>query len=337
MAKTLAEQGSSISLVLFYGSDQGLCLERAQEVLQLQSVTLGDSFRVSRLTGAQIQEDSQLLATEVASLCFTGGRRLVWLTEVEERSGSTALQALLKKPQGEGLIVAMAGELSAKSALRSAAKSSPFALLVPCYPDTAREIELLAKENFSRNSISIDRPAMQTITELLGGDRLVTRSEIEKLALFAGAGGRLSQAEVLIMLGDTASVSIQDAIAAAASGSFVLLDRALQRVFAEGESAVGIIRSAMSYFMRLQNLVELREQGQSATAVVNAHRPPIFWREKDQMIANVEFWSLKTIERVLTLLLRAETLCKSTGFPDQTIASQTLIQIAYLGRRDASR
>ena len=329
----LAEQGAQISLVLFFGSDQGLCFERAQAILHQQSVSLGDSFRVSRLTGSQLQEDSSLLATEVASLCFTGGRRLVWLTEVEERSGASALQAFLKKPQGEGLIVAIGGELSAKSSLRSSAKSSQNALLVPCYPDGAREIEQLCREIFARNAIAIDRPALQSLTELLGGDRLVTRSEIEKLALYAGVGGRLSQEEVLLLLGDTAAVSLQDAISAAASGSFVRLDRAIQRVFADGESAVAMIRSAMNYFVRLQSLVELRENGQSASSVVNAHRPPIFWREKDQMIANVEFWSLKNIDRVLNLLLRAETLVKSTGFPDQTIASQTLLQIAYLGRR----
>ncbi|MDI9408871.1 MAG: DNA polymerase III subunit delta [Candidatus Pacebacteria bacterium] len=336
-ANLLAAQGNGLTLILFFGSDSGHCTERAQTILAQQGLALSDSFRVSRLTGSQLQDDPSLLPTEASSLCFSGGRRLVWLTEVEERSGASAIQSYLKNPQGEGLIVVMAGELSSKSALRAAVKASPIALLVPCYPDGAREIEQLGKKLLAQDRITIDPDALKSLTELLGSDRMVTRSEIEKLALYAGQGGKLSQAEVLTLLGDSAAVSMNDAISAAAAGSFVKLDRAIQRVFAEGESAVAIIRSTMQYFLRLQNFVQLKDLGQSASAVVAAARPPVFWRDKDQMIDNVQFWSHKNIDRVMALLLRAEILTKSTAYPDQLVASQTLLQIAYIGRRSQSR
>src|SRR5207237_769197 len=85
--------------------------------------------------------------------------------------------------------------------------------------------------------------AVASLVAHRGGDSLLTRAELAKLTLYAGEGGRIERADAQAVISDSAALSLDDAILAAAEGDAAALDRTLARVFQEGESAVTIIRA----------------------------------------------------------------------------------------------
>src|SRR5439155_6634388 len=129
------------------------------------------------------------LADEAAQMTLMAGRRVIRV-----RDAGDTLAVLLSRfladsgGQGDGdsLVVAEAGDLPARSALRRAFDDSPVAAAIGCYPDTARDLAAVIRDTCAAHRVGISRDALDFLVEHLGGDRLLTRAELEKLTLYAG-------------------------------------------------------------------------------------------------------------------------------------------------------
>lgn len=331
--QALAKPGNVVRLVLLYGPDAGLAHERALNALKALGADPGDAFRVSRFTGASLNDDPAKLPDEAAALSFTGERRVVWVSDVADSLGGKALAAFLADPVGDALIVAEAGDLPSKSALRTAAKGSAIALTVPCYLDGAADIGGVIRAGLTAAGLTASPDALRYLTEHLGSDRLISRSEIDKLALYAAGKGTVELSDALASVGDNAAQSVQDVIAAAASGNMAELEHLISRAFNDGESAVGIIRVALRHFQRLQAIAARRDTGMSPKDAVAKLQPPAFWQEAERLARESNNWPLPSVTKALSRLVEAEVQCKTTALPDQTMASRALFEIAGMARR----
>ena len=110
----------------------------------------------------------------------------------------------------------------------------------------------------------------------------MTRAEIAKLALYLAdqPGRRVSLADVAAVVGDSSALGLDDAVHAAVLGRRAELERALDRLLAEGEAPVRLLRVAASFLMRLLRLQGGSRAARSVDAAVAAARPPIFFRQK---------------------------------------------------------
>src|SRR5258708_5570319 len=146
---------------------------------------------------------------EAAPLSLTGGRRVVRV-----RGAGDALAKLfaefLERTPGEALVVVEAGELPSRSALRRAFEAARSAVAIGCYPDTPRELAAVIRETLAEHRVTASRDAGQFLVEHLGGDRLLTRSELEKLVLYAGDGGRVEVEDARLSVSDSAALELDD-------------------------------------------------------------------------------------------------------------------------------
>jgi DNA polymerase-3 subunit delta len=70
------------------------------------------------------------------------------------------------------------------------------------------------------------------------------------------------------------------------------------------------------------------DAGNSPQAVVDGARPPIFWKEKDAIVAEVAAWTTPALVAALAALLEAERAIKSRGSLGETMAHATLLDLA---------
>jgi DNA polymerase-3 subunit delta len=323
-----------ILLVLLYGPDSGLAHERALGILKSVGADPGDAFRVSRFAASTLNDDPARLPDEAASLSFTGERRVVWITDVSDSAGGKAIAAYLAEPVGEALIVAEAGDLPSKSALRTAAKGSAVALSAPCYLDGASDIGGVIRAGLSSAGLTASPDALRYLTEHLGSDRLISRAEIDKLALYAAGKGRVELEDALASVGDNAAQSAQDVVQAASSGNLATLDHLIARAFQDGESSVGLIRVALRHFQRLQIIAAYREKGLPPKEAVDKLQPRAFWQEAERLARDTLNWPAPAASAALKRLLEAEIQCKTTALPDQTMASRALFEVAAMAKRN---
>lgn len=319
----------AVRAVLLYGPDAGLVRERADTLGRAVSPDLHDPFRVADLGGTVLSTDPARLYDEAAQVSLMGGPRLVRVREVGDAQGAVFAR-FLADPPSDGLVVVEAGDLPARGALRRIFDDAPCGVAIGCYPDSARDLAEVIRSTFARYRIAASRDAMDFLVMHLGGDRLQTRAELEKLALYVGDGGNIELDDAQRVIADSATLSIEDAIRAAAEGDVLAVDRALARVFQEGESPVSVIRAALRHGQRLHALNARRAVGRSVDDVLREARPPIFFKQQASYRQQLARWREPQLRRLLDCLATAEAQVKTTGMPGETLCREVLFTMAQL-------
>lgn len=327
---------SGIRAVLLYGPDAGLVRERADALGRTVAPDLHDPFRVADLNGGALAADPARLYDEAAQISLMGGSRLVRVREVGDAQAAV-FSRFLADPPGDGLVVVEAADLPARGALRRLFDDAPAGVAIGCYPDSARDLADVIRETLTAHRVVVSRDALDFLVGHLGGDRLLTRAELEKLTLYAGDGGRIELEDAQLSIADSAALSLDDAVLAAAEGDGAALDRALSRVFQEGESPVSVIRAALRHLQRLHALSARTAAGEPVDGVLRGARPPIFFKQQDSFRRQLALWREPQLRRQLDALADAETQLKTTGVPAETACRAALFALAQQARPQTAR
>lgn len=330
-----------VAAVLLFGPDCGLVRERADSLARSVVDDLNDPFRVVELTGAAIKSDPARLVDEAAQLSMTGGRRVVRVRDATD-GVAQAFASLLDAGRSGNLVVAEAANLGKGSSLRKLFETAKNAAIIGCYEDGARELEGVIREILGGRGLVATADAMAFLINNLGGDRLVTRGELEKLVLYAGgdapASGRprpIELADAEACIGDSAAASLDAVAYAAAGGDAAALDRALERAFLEGESPVSVLRAVQRHLQRLHWTLGKVERGEPPQTAMKSLRPPLIFKFEPAFRTQLRQWRTDRLATALELATEAEIDCKSTGLPAAAVCHRALMRIAQAARASA--
>ncbi|MHA1153631.1 MAG: DNA polymerase III subunit delta [Alphaproteobacteria bacterium] len=323
----------AVCAILVYGPDTGLVSERVGALVKGAAGDLSDPFRVADFSARELIDDPARLADEAAALSLTGGRRAVRLRQADDSLAPLFREFLATAAgdsgAGDTLIVVEAGDLPARSALRKAFESAKVGAALASYRDDARSLGAVIRETLREFGHEVTADALAYLSAHLGGDRQLSRRELEKLTLYKGAEpGPIELVDAQACVGDSAALSLDDLAYAVAGGAAGEAERALARSLQEGVHAVGALRAVSRHFQRLHLVAGLIDGGLPLDDAVKRLRPPLFWKVAPVFRAQAAAWTLRTLARALGRLLEAESDCKRSGAPENTICSRALLEIA---------
>lgn len=323
--------------ILVFGPDEGLVRERALRLAKTMVEDLNDPFRVIELSGSELKNDPARLADEAASMSFGGGSRVVRVRQAGDICAPACKSFLELDTPADALVVIDAGDLNPRSKLRKLFEAAKNAACIPCYADDLRSLPDVIRESLNRFELSADRNAMSLLVQNLGSDRSVTRGELEKLALYMGGPGQVSEDDVRAAIGDTAASGIDDVIYSAASGDTTKLESSLNRVLSEGIHAVQLVRAAERHFQRLHIARGKMAHGQNADEATRSLRPPIIFKLADAFKRQLNLWPETKLSRAFEVLTQAEIDCKTTGMPANAICGRAMLTIAQAAKSGQRR
>jgi DNA polymerase-3 subunit delta len=315
-------------VVLVYGPDAGLVRERGEALAKKTVADLADPFRVAVLTGPIIADDPARLMDEMAAQALGGGRRLVRVTAATDAITSALGSLLENTPPGDSLLVIEAGELEKRSKLRALCEGGDKTVYaIACYAEEGAARQRVISDILKELGARASSDALGLLGDILPSDRLAVRSELEKLALYAGRAD-IKIEDVRAVLQDAGEAEIDDLVFAVGAGEARRAEILLGRLIAEQTSPVAILRAAQRHFLRLQWARAEMDRGSSAAEAIKKLQPPVFWKYADSMSAQLRRWPAANIERALSRLFEAEAAVKRTGTPDTALTAQLLIQMA---------
>lgn len=320
----VADPDPAVRAVLLYGPDSGLVRERSAALLKKIVRDPGDPFSVSEINAAQLKDDPARLADEAAALTFGGGRRFVRVRDAGDKIGPQ-LKDFLSGSPGEAFVVVEADDLPARSVLRKLFEADKQAVALACYHDDARSLEAVVRGFFTDAGCSITREAVAFLSVHLGGDRELTRRELEKVLLFKGGTGEIGLPDVEACVGDSGLLSLEDVALATAGGNLQGLQRALDRSLKEGNQPVSVLRAVARH---LQRVHAVAAAGGPVEEGMRRLRPPVFWKSAAAFKAQAEAWRPAPLARAMGRLMETEAACKRTGAPAELLVSRALLEIA---------
>lgn len=314
---------------LFYGPDAGLVAELAEAAARAVLGDVDDPFRAVELTPKQLREDPALLADEAAAIALTGGRRVLRLREAGNELADL-LSGFLADPPGDALLLVEAGDLPKRAVVVQAfSKAGDKAAVVACYRDEGGGLARFTEGLLREAGLEADPQALALLAAQLGGDRQLSRREIEKLILYKGPqGGRVQVEDVTACIGDAAALDLEDLAFAVADGDAAALDRTLRRSLQQGANAVQVLRQVLRHFQRLHLVAGQLAEGTAAEAALAKLQPRPFWKVAKRFEAQARRWPPSRLTAACARLLEAEATCKRTGARDAALCGQILLGIA---------
>ncbi len=335
-ARALKRLDPAVRLVLFHGGDTSASSDLARGVLRRLPNSDGETI----MPAAAVASDPAALLAAASEIPMFGGVRPVRVDDAGEEVLAAVAQ-VLDAPATANPVIVVAGALKKGSKLVARVEAAANALAVVSYPPDAAGTASAIAEIAAEHGLRLSRDAVDVLAQATGGERGIVRQEVAKLALFVDATPAApvdaGRAEVAAVGADFADADLGALVDGVAGGGTVAVGRQLVELDASAIPGITILRAVARRFWLLLDLRAAVDAGLSATRAVDAARPPVFWRDKPVVAAQLARWSTPAIRSALARLLDAERAVKRSGSAGDVAVDQLLLSLAVQAAGNAAR
>lgn len=324
----------SKAVFLAYGPDQGLVSEVADKLAISSGVDLDDPFSLIKMPGDAAASESALV-NEAYTVAMFAGKRLVRINHVSnDKALVSQVSAILDDPPQDAWIVMEGGELKKGSALRSLVEKSPNGVTIPCYSDGIQSVHALIDEVFPVSENRIDRDLRQYLAAHIGGDRALIRRELEKIDLLVADGAPAEIDDITALVGDTTSSDANTMIDAVICGEIEAFEALFSKLQTSGVNCNNVFFAAIRQFQKLDQMrMQMDQDRKSASAIVAAARPPVFFARRKTVERALGVWTAPAIRHAMQRLQDATLTARTNRELDYETAHLCLLGLTIAARR----
>jgi len=319
-------------IVLVFGPDAGLVRERAEALVRASVDDPKDPFQLARLEGDDLASEPTRLVEEATTIPLFRGRRAVWV-RAGGRNFAPAVEALLATPSPDCRVVIEAGDLKRSAPLRAVCERAKNAAALPCYTDDEKSLVRLIDDEMRAAGLSISPEARAALVPLLGGDRLASRHEVHKLALFARGKARVELDDVMAVVADASTIALDALIDAAFAGRTGELEVQFGKARTAGTAPGTMLSAALRQVAQLHRAMLSVEDGASPSDAAGGIQPFLHFSRRAAVEAALKIWTSARLERAMAQLAEATLEARRQTAMADTIAQRTLLALAVNARR----
>ena len=301
--------------ILFYGENLGLKRDFKNKLKVLKPKKLSIN-----LYQDQVLRDINILINELSNLSLFEENKIIFIEDASDKI-LTILEEIEKKIL-DNKVILFANNLDKKSKLRNYFEKSKKLQTVACYPDNDISLKkiLMNKlngfKNLSQNNINL-------ILEKSNNDRIKLYNEIDKILIFFQQK-TLDTNKLEILLDANINEDFNTLKDAAFLGNKINTNRLLSDTNLDNEKS--------AYYLNLinQRLIKLREiqdnsKDSDLETAINNIKPPIFWKDKPNILSQLKMWNQNKIMQVLDSTYEIEKKIKSNFVGNKNTLLKNLI------------
>jgi DNA polymerase-3 subunit delta len=317
--------------VLIYGPDRGAVAERTRKLVAAVAGSSDDPFAVERLTDAVLGEDLGRLEDEARAIPMMGGPRVVWVEQAGTHLAN-ALKTYLKDQAPQAWVIAEAAALPPSAKLRQIFEKAKDAVALPCYADTSHSIDELIDEETAARGLRIAPEARYRLAAILGADRGLSRSELEKLCLYCHGQGEITVDDVDAICGDVSALGLDDLVDHTFEGDLARMDADFSRLLASGTAVQAVIAALFNHIAKLSAVQAELPAKRSFDAAIGGLRPPLHFTRKSSFKKQIASWPAEKLRRAAAATAEIEHRSRRSDGLSETILARHLLSLAHAAR-----
>jgi DNA polymerase-3 subunit delta len=329
-SRFLAKPDATRAGLLIFGADtMRVALKRQEAIAALIGPQGEAEMRLTRIQAADLRKDAALLDDATRAVGFFPGPRVAFVEDATDGLTATLETALKEWRTGDAQIVVTAGDLKAKSTLRTLFEKHLNATAIVLYdnPPTREEIESeLAKAGLKQFASTAMADLTTLARDLDPGD---FRQTLEKIALYKfNDPTPLTPEEIHALAPATIEAEVDDLLAAVADQQPSLIGPLLRRLEGQGILPVTLCIGALRHFRSLH--VAASDPGGVSSGIMKAR---VFGPRRDAMQRQASAWGMHRLEDALGLLVETDLTLRSTSrAPAMAVMERALIRLAMMKR-----
>ena len=312
---------NKFNIFLLYGKNEGL-----------QNQTLKENFIIN-FKGEVIKYDEQEfilnyenMASEILTKSLFKDEKLIIISRVSDKI-LRYIEELSDKEITDLKIVLKSSQLDKKSKLRSFFEKSKKLVVTPFYEDTDKSLAYEIEKFITKKKIKISRESVNLIISRSGGDRGNLNSELEKILNYSTTNNKIEFDTIKKLTNLVENYSVGEL-----ADDFLLKNkRGIAKILNENnyssEDCMLILRTILNKSKRLLGIIEQNKISNNIDSVISKARPPIFWKEKENVKLQAKSWKIEELKKKIYEIGNIEVLAKSDANNSLNIVSDFVINV----------
>lgn len=300
-------KGINKKIFLFYGDNIG----QKDEIIRDYFLKSFDG-EVMRIAENEVLNRADYLISELLNNSLFNEDKLIIISQITHKI-IDFVEEVNEREIKNVKIVLISESLDKKSKLRSLFEKDKKLICVPFYEDNEQSLNLIANNFFKSRNIKISREIINLIIERCKGDRGNLKNELSKIENFSHGKKSIDIKDVVLLTNISKNYSVNELVDSYLAKNTKKIYRILNENIFSNEDCILILRSLLSKSKRLLKLREQFDKKESIEDVVSNFRPPIFWKDKDNVKKQIQSWSLKEVRNLIYETSDIEILVKKNS------------------------
>ena len=259
---------------------------------------------VVRYDENQILENKNLFLETCFNESLFESSKIILISRVTSKMYEIIKELTNKKIYNKKIIF-ISQLLEKRSKIRQLFETEEELVCVAFYQDNISSLYKIAYNFFKTNNISISSENINLILEKCSGDRKNLQNEMNKILNFSFKKNKITKDEILKLVSSQEGENYFELIdLCLAMNHFKVINIINNNSFNKNDAII-LIRSFLSRLKRLVELKKIQNKKGNIKETIDFFKPSIFWKDKEIVQKQMEFW---TLERIYILIEELNTL-----------------------------
>ena len=192
-------------------------------------------------------------------------------------------------------------------------------LCVPCYLDSSRDLETIARNELGRSGIILSGEIISLLIEKSNGNRNSLKNEIEKIKSFSLNKKKIEIDDIKKLVSFSGEHKLDSLINECLCGNIKQYRKILSELYTNTINQIFLLRILSNKIQRLINMKKNQKKNESIDSFLDTIKPPIFWKEKPMVKKQLNVWDLNELKKIIYEINDTEILCKKNPLSSKII------------------
>ena len=296
------------NLFLLYGENNGLKKDITESIKRVVSYK-NVHIEILSFYENEITDNEENFYNSIYSGSLFGNKRIITVSNATDKIIKQIKGIVDKYPENVILII-FADILEKKSKLRNFFETNIKTLCIPCYLDSDKDLEIIAKTELKKNNINLSRESINLLIEKSNCDRNNLRNEIEKISAFAISKKNLEIDDIKSIINFSGEHKSDNFINECLCGNILQYKKIISELYINTTNQIFFLRILSNKIHRLLIMKQSASNHNNLDSLLNTSKPPIFWKEKPMVKKQLTIWSLHDLRSIIYEINGTEILCK---------------------------
>lgn len=299
---------NSLNFFLIYGENIGLKQDIVKSVLELKEKK-NRKYKQFEFEEEEIIKNQNNFFNLVFSGSLFDKKKAIFINRTTDKLFNL-INEISKKDVEDILIFFKADQLEKKSKIRNLFEKGENLACVACYQDNNFDLIKIINDEIKQTKIKLSTESINLLIERASGDRNNLRNEINKLKSFSLNKQVISYEQVKELTNMTGNYQNDYIVNICLNGDKKRLNKTLREYNFFFEDFFILLKTFSKKIHRLLKIKILNHSEKNIDKIFNQIKPPIFWKEKEDVKKQVRLWNDKKLNLIIKKINEIELNCK---------------------------
>ena len=298
----------SLNYFLIYGENFGLMKDLAKSVLELKEKKNGE-YKKFEFEEEEIIKNQNNFYNLIFSGSLFDKKKVIFINRTTDKMFNL-INEISKKDVKDILIFFKANQLEKKSKIRNLFEKDKNLVCIACYLDSNLDLTKIIGNEIKQTKMKLSNESINLLVERASGDRNNLRNEISKLKSFTLNKNKISFEQVKALTNMAQNYQNDYIVNLCLNGNIKKLNKTFKENNFPLEDFFILLKIFSKKIHRLLKIKILNRSEKNLDQIFNQLKPPIFWKEKDDVKKQIRLWNEKKLNLIINKINNVELICK---------------------------